>query len=75
MPNEKIITDRNKSSFDIWGGFSSDQTGLGFFIKSQRAFCILFCEWKEGTIIALQEDRYGVDRYVAHEWMKNAENF
>lgn len=33
------------------GWFSSDQTGLVFFIKSQRAFCILFCEWKEGTII------------------------
>ena len=34
------------------GWFSSDQTGLVFFIKSQRAFCVLFCEWKEGTIIA-----------------------
>ena len=32
--------------------FSSDQIGLVFFIKSQRAFCVLFCEWKEGTIIA-----------------------
>ena len=34
------------------GWFSSDRTGLVFFIKSQRAFCVLFCEWKEGTIIA-----------------------
>ena len=34
------------------GWFSSDQTGLVFFIKRQRAFCVLFCEWKEGTIIA-----------------------
>ena len=33
------------------GWFSSNQTGLVFFIKSQRAFCVLFCEWKEGTII------------------------
>ena len=34
------------------GWFSSNQTGWVFFIKSQRAFCVLFCEWKEGTIIA-----------------------
>lgn len=34
------------------GWFFSNQTGLVFFIKSQRAFCVLFCEWKEGTIIA-----------------------
>ena len=34
------------------GRFSSDQTGLVFFIKSQRAFYVLFCEQKEGTIIA-----------------------
>ena len=33
------------------GWFSSDQTSLVFFIKSQRTFCVLFCEWKEGTII------------------------
>ena len=34
------------------GWLSSNQTDLVFFIKSQRAFCVLFCEWKEGTIIA-----------------------
>lgn len=34
------------------GGFSSNQTGLVFFIKSQWAFYVLFCEQKEGTIIA-----------------------
>ena len=31
------------------GWFSSDQTGLVFFIKGQWAFCILFCEQTEGT--------------------------
>ena len=31
------------------GWFSSNQTGLVFFIKSQRAFCVLFCEQTEGT--------------------------
>jgi len=33
------------------GWFSSNQTGLVFFIKSQWAFYVLFCEQKEGTII------------------------
>ena len=31
------------------GWFSSNQTGLVFFINSQRAFCVLFCEQTEGT--------------------------
>ena len=59
------------------GWFSSDRTGLVFFIKSQRAFCVLFCEWKEGTIIAndshLRGDTYNTSVYFNYtyedEWL------
>ena len=51
MSNEKIITGCNKSSFDIWDGFRPIRQ-VWFFIKNLQVFCVLFCEWKEGTIIA-----------------------
>ena len=42
---------------DIFGNRPSQyyrhrEKALGFCDKMPRAFCILFCEWKEGTIIA-----------------------
>lgn len=52
MPNGKIITYCNKSSFDIWDGFHPIRQVWFSLSRGQRAFCVLFCEWKEGTIIA-----------------------
>ena len=56
----------------IWDGFRPIGQ-VWFFIKSQRAFCVLFCEWKEGTIIASDSHLRGdtIQRKKrANAWMK-----